>query len=94
MLERYVVQNLYPLESVKHIMNKSFYIQDGKVKKVSEEYYHIRATTRCGEMIAMYVDSLDVENAVVEIGSEGTDVSGAYASYSSSLEMVRMRLEF
>lgn len=75
-------------------MDRGFHIQDGIVRKVSEDYYHIDVTTRDGGMVAMYVGSLDVENAVVEVGSEGVEVSGAYASYSFSSEMVRMCLEF
>lgn len=80
--------------NIRYTVNRDFDIQDGEVRKVSDDYYHIRATTQDGEVVAMYVGSLDIENAVIKIGSEGTDVSGAHASYSSSLEMVRMCLEF
>lgn len=75
-------------------MNRDFDIQDGTVRKVSDDYYHLRATTKDGEVVAMYVGSLNIENAVIEIGSEGSDVSGAHASYNSSIEMVEMCLEF
>jgi hypothetical protein len=75
-------------------MGRSFHIQDGIVRKVSEDYYHIDVETQDGGMVAMYVGSLDVENAVVEIGKEGIDVSGVHASYSFSSETVHMCLEF
>ena len=75
-------------------MSRNLQIKNGTVRKVNEDYYHITASGQNGDMVAMYVDNLEIEGAEIEIEGGETDVSGAYASYGFSSERTCMSLNF
>lgn len=75
-------------------MVKKVQVENGTIRRVDEDHYHFMATNPEGQEVSIYVDNLDVEGALVEVGYEKTDISEACARYAFTSEDLTMKLEF
>lgn len=75
-------------------MVKKVQVKSGTIRRVDEDRYHFMVTDPEGREVSVCVDNLYVEGALIEVGYERTDISGACARYAFTTDELTMKLEF